>query len=67
LAETVKRAVELESFRAAELAEALGLSAQAVNNRLKAAQTAGAVTRERVVPEGGGKEFLYRAAIPVHA
>ena len=67
LIDTVAGAVRLERFRAAELAELLNLSAQAANNRLKAAVVSGAVSRERSVPTGGGKEFIYRVAVPIHA
>lgn len=68
LTETVRRALEVGEFRAADLAATLDISSQAMNNRLKAAMTAGAVTRERMVPEGGGKEFVYRPVqVPIPA
>jgi hypothetical protein len=67
LPETLDAAVELRSFSAAELAERLGLTPQAANNRLANLVATGGVVRERVVPEGGGKEFGYRVAIPAYA
>jgi len=67
LTETLEIAMELGSFRATDLADRLGLSAQATNNRLKHLLNAGAVVRSRVVPEGGGKEFRYRVVVPEHA
>lgn len=67
LPETVKVAQDLRSFRASELAERLGITPQAVNNRLKLLVACGAVVRERVVPEGGGKEFSYSVVIPAYA
>lgn len=59
---TVAQAQDLGVFRAAQLAERLDLSPQAANGRLKQLSAAGAVLRERVVPDGGGKEFEYRIA-----
>jgi predicted ArsR family transcriptional regulator len=67
LPETLKAALDLRGFRASELAERLGITPQAANNRLKMLVASGAVARERVVPEGGGKEFEYRTAIPTYA
>ena len=67
LAETLKAALELQSFRATELAERLSITPQAANNRLRMLVASGAVARERTVPEGGGKEFGYRTAIPTYA
>lgn len=63
--ETVEQANDLRVFRAHDLAERLNKSPQAVNNRLKQLAASGAVLRERGVPEGGGKEFTYRAATAV--
>jgi hypothetical protein len=65
--ETLAEAIRLRSFSASDLAHALGITAQAANNRLKALVETGAVARERVVPEGGGKEFSYQVVIPVYA
>lgn len=67
LPETLRAALELRSFSAAELAEQLGLSPQAANNRLGHLVATGGVVREQVVPEGGGKEFGYRVAVPAYA
>lgn len=67
LPETLKAALELQSFRATELAERLKITPQAANNRLRMLVASGAVARERTVPEGGGKEFGYRSAIPTYA
>lgn len=67
LPETLKAALELRSFRAAELAERLGITPQAVNNRLRLLVASGAVARERAIPEGGGKEFSYSVAVPAYA
>lgn len=67
LAETLAAAMKLRSFSALELAEALGITAQAVNNRLKLVVASGAVVKERTVPERGGKEFAYKVAVPEYA
>lgn len=64
---TLDAAMELRSFSASELAEKLNLTPQAANNRLKALVASGAVVRERVIPEGGGKEFSYTVVIPAFA
>jgi hypothetical protein len=61
-AATFEEARRLNVFRATDLAGRLELSPQATNGRLKKLSTAGAVLRERVVPDGGGKEFEYRVA-----
>jgi uncharacterized protein DUF4325 len=67
LPETFAKAMKLGAFSAAELAEALGISAQAANNRLRLLVASGAAARERAVPEGGGKEFSYKSVVPVLA
>jgi len=59
-AETFEQARSLQVFRVSQLAARLDLSPQATNGRLKKLSTSGAVLRERVVPDGGGKEFEYR-------
>jgi predicted transcriptional regulator len=46
---------------ATELADALGVSVQAANNRLVALVRAGLAERVRVNPVRGGKRFVYRA------
>jgi hypothetical protein len=67
LPETLAAALELRSFSAVELAERLDLTPQAANNRLAGLVASGGVVREQVVPEGGGKEFGYRLAVPAYA
>lgn len=67
LPETLKAVVQLRSFKATELAERLGITPQAANNRLKMLVASGAVARERAVPEGGGKEFTYKVTMPAYA
>lgn len=61
---TLRVASELGSFSARDLAERLGLTPQAANNRLRGLLASGAVVRERIVPDGGGKEFRYRFIVP---
>jgi hypothetical protein len=61
-AKTLIEAQDLRTFGAADLGSRLGLSPQAANNRLRALTTSGAVVRERITPERGGKEFEYRVA-----
>jgi len=67
LPQTIEAAMELRSFSASDLAHRLGITPQAANNRLKLLVGSGAVARERVVPEGGGKEFSYTVVIPAFA
>ena len=67
LTETLDAALGLRSFRAAELADALGITPQAANNRLKALVATGAVARSRAVPDGGGKEFAYNVTVHAYA
>lgn len=67
LPETLEAALDLRSFSAVALAERLDLTPQAANNRLAGLIATGGVVREQVVPEGGGKEFGYRLAIPAFA
>ncbi|MGI5438647.1 MarR family transcriptional regulator [Streptomyces shenzhenensis] len=60
LADTYRCARELNTFRAAELAEELHISLPNANNRLKRLLEAGALRRERSAgPDRGGKEFIY--------
>lgn len=64
---TMHAAQRLGSFTALQLADELGLSPQAANNRLKTLARAGALARRRVVPSRGGKEFAYEVpAVPEH-
>ena len=62
LNQTLSEAWTLGRFTAGDLAGSMGLSPQAVNNRLKALVRRGALRRALVIPAGGGKEFIY--AIP---
>jgi len=62
LNQTLHEAWSLGRFTAGDLAGNMGLSPQAVNNRLKALVRRGALRRALIVPPGGGKEFMY--AIP---
>ena len=63
MSETLRAARGLKEFRAGDLADELGLTPQASNNRLRQLVASGALARQRVVPEGGGKEFQYRIQI----
>lgn len=67
MSETLAAALELRSFRASDLAHRLHITPQAANNRLKSLVASGAVARERVVPDGGGKEFSYEVVVPAYA
>jgi hypothetical protein len=60
LRETMREAAKLTEFTASELAERLGLTAQATNNRLKQLVRIGALVRVSMVPAGGGREYRYR-------
>ncbi|WP_328674925.1 winged helix-turn-helix transcriptional regulator [Streptomyces sp. NBC_00343] len=61
LTDTYAQARQLGDFRAAQLAEALGISLPNANNRLKKLVEAGALYRERASgPDRGGKEYTYR-------
>jgi hypothetical protein len=60
LAESYQHALRLRCFKAADLAESLGITPQNANNRQKRLVEAGAIHRERVIPAGrGGKEYQY--------
>jgi hypothetical protein len=67
LRQTLAAALELQTFNATQLAARVGITPQAANNRLRVLVASGAVAKERAVPEGGGKEFSYKAVIPAHA
>lgn len=58
---TLELAREMKVFRAADLAAKLRLTAQAANGRLQQLLNSGAVTRQRLSPDRGGKEFEYRS------
>jgi hypothetical protein len=57
---TFDAALELGEFTARELADQLGISLPAANNRIKSLTSAGAVIRERSDPTQGGRQYLYR-------
>lgn len=62
LGETFDKAVELGTFKATDLAEALSVSAQNANNRLKRLARAGALRKAQVRGSTrGGREFVYEA------
>lgn len=67
LTETLKLALDLGSFTASDIGERLGLSVQAANNRLKHLTATGAVVRHLAVPDGGGREYQYKAIVPIEA
>jgi hypothetical protein len=63
LRETINAAVRLGGkFSATEVGAALGVTPQAMNNRLKALMAMGAVRRVAVAVPGGGREFAYRVS-----
>jgi len=51
-------------FRVTELAEDLGITTHALNNRLKALLGAGIVVRRVGIPSAGGREYIYRVVVP---
>ncbi|MBN1609264.1 MAG: winged helix-turn-helix transcriptional regulator [Polyangiaceae bacterium] len=59
LEETMRAADKLSPFNINQLAEALGLSQQATNNRVKELLRSGAMSRRRIERPRGGKEFVY--------
>jgi hypothetical protein len=61
---TLRVAWPMQHFTANEVADRLGISAQAANNRLKALVARGALHRALTVPAGGGKEFAYTVPEP---
>jgi hypothetical protein len=60
LRETLAEAAKMELFSANDLADRLGLTAQAANNRLKQLVQLGALTRVAFRPPRGGREYRYR-------
>jgi|SRR5664280_2739379 len=62
LRDTIAVAANLGRFSATQLGVELGVSPQAVNNRLKALVRMGALVRVPVAVPGGGREFEYRVA-----
>lgn len=62
LADTFATARALQSFKANDLAEAMSLTAQNANNRLKRLTQIGAVRKTQVTGSShGGREYLYEA------
>jgi hypothetical protein len=60
LAETFDHALALGTFKANDLADAMSLSAQNANNRLKRLAQAGAVRKAQVTGSThGGREYMY--------
>ncbi len=65
LAETFTTALALQNFKANDLAEAMSLTAQNANNRLKRLTQIGAVRKTQVTGSNhGGREYVYET---VHA
>lgn len=61
LVATYERALMMGEFRATDMAEQLGITAQNVNNRLKRLSSVGALRRRRSTAERGGKEYTYQS------
>jgi hypothetical protein len=62
LSETFERAVKLGAFKANDLADALSVSAQNANNRLRRLAGAGALRKAQVKGSTrGGRQFVYEA------
>jgi hypothetical protein len=64
LRQTIEQAFELEEFSVNDIAPLLGLTAQAANNRLAHLVRVGALSRQRVLPSRGGREFRYATPHP---
>ena len=64
MASTLREALALESFTVNELKERLGLTAQAANNRVTQLVRFGALSRSRIIPSRGGREFRYEVPAP---
>ena len=67
LVDTYERARSLAEFSALDLADALDVTAQNINNRLRRLVAAGALLRRRLPSGHGGKEFSYRTEPPPEA
>ncbi len=67
LVDTYERARSLAEFSALDLADALDVTAQNINNRLRRLVAAGALLRRRLPSDHGGKEFSYRTEPPHEA
>jgi hypothetical protein len=67
LTETLMEAVRLRAFTVAQIAERLQLTPQAANNRLAHLVRSGALSRARIIPSRGGREFRYEVPLtPEH-
>jgi hypothetical protein len=67
LADTFDHALQLRSFKANEIAEAMSLTSQNANNRLKRLAEAGAVRKAQVTGSTrGGREYRYEV-LPAEA
>lgn len=64
LRETLRTAAAMGEFSAQQLAQLLGLTAPAANNRLKQLVQLGALIRVPFVPSRGGREYRYRVPRP---
>ncbi|MBI3976609.1 MAG: DUF4325 domain-containing protein [Chloroflexi bacterium] len=64
LQQTFAAARRRGQFRTRDLAADLGISVAACNNRLKPLLEAGLLTRAPGIPRSGGREFVYRVALP---
>jgi type I restriction enzyme M protein len=62
--DTFAAALARGEFRTPELAADLGITVPALNNRLKPLVDAGVLRREPSIARAGGKEYLYRVALP---
>ncbi len=61
---TFEAAAAREEFRTTELAAELGITVQALNNRLKSLLAAGVLVRHEAIARTGGREYIYRVALP---
>ncbi len=64
VAATFRVAKSRGEFRTPELAADLGITVQAANNRLKQLLACGLLVRRPGIPQAGGKEYVYRVALP---
>jgi hypothetical protein len=64
LRETLHAAATMKEFSAQEIGKRLGLTAPAVNNRLKQLVQIGALVRTQLAPARGGREYRYKVPRP---
>jgi NurA-like 5'-3' nuclease len=62
LQETLDAALVRRTFRTSELAEDLGITVQACNNRLHDLSVTGLLSREESIARAGGRGFIYQIA-----